>query len=235
MSTHKDWSFLTSEILLGLYNRLGTWKEVEKSLGMSRGVLVSVRKRLGMELWRYPDPKNRVKKPNRLDPQKDQIIELAQSGMNCGEIACQIGDDPEHVRMFLAYYGVERQRPGARRGEKNVNWHGGQVVDDDGYILVRAPGDHPGNNHNGYIRLHRLVMEQKLGRYLQPEEVVHHIDGDRQNNQPDNLELFEHNGLHLRREWSDPDWAEHQRAIRRGVPSRRRIREEPGIYAPSSS
>ena len=40
------------------------------------------------------------------------------------------------------------------------------------------------------IREHRLVMEGILGRYLQPWENVHHKDGDRQNNEPDNLEFW---------------------------------------------
>jgi len=50
----------------------------------------------------------------------------------------------------------------------------------------------------GYVREQRLVMEAKLGRYLTPEEVVHHIDGDKENNDPDNLMLFANNGEHTR-------------------------------------
>ena len=43
---------------------------------------------------------------------------------------------------------------------------------------------------------HRLVMEDKLGRYLTPEEEVHHIDGNRANNDPDNLRLFPNKATH---------------------------------------
>lgn len=235
MGAHKDWSFLTSERLLALHDELGTWKEVAKSLGMDRGVLTHIRRRLGMEMWQYPDKDRRPQKQSRLEPLAYQIQEMASKGMNCGEIARVLGDDPETVRDWMSKKGIPRRRAGAPSGDLNPNWHGGRSVDVDGYILVKAPLDHPSKTHNGYIRLHRLVMEQKIGRYLTPEEVVHHIDGDPQNNQPDNLELFDHNGLHLRQEWSDPDWAEHQREIRRGVPSRRRIREEQGTYAPASS
>jgi hypothetical protein len=47
-----------------------------------------------------------------------------------------------------------------------------------------------------YTQEHRLVMEEYLGRKLEKEEVVHHIDGDRSNNNIDNLMLFKNVGEH---------------------------------------
>lgn len=87
-------------------------------------------------------------------------------------------------------------RPRGAPAARNGNWGGGCTIDKAGYILVRVPG-HPFANKNGYIRKHRLVMEQILGRYLKPEEVVHHIDEDPSNNEPNNLALFEHNRIHV--------------------------------------
>lgn len=45
---------------------------------------------------------------------------------------------------------------------------------------------------------HRVVMEEKLGRKLRPGEIVHHIDEDKTNNHPDNLQLFASQAEHAR-------------------------------------
>lgn len=62
----------------------------------------------------------------------------------------------------------------------------GEYVDTDGYVRVHQP-DHPRANGRGYVGKHVLVAEATLGRPLEGNELVKWKDGDRRNNDPDNL------------------------------------------------
>ncbi len=70
-----------------------------------------------------------------------------------------------------------------------------------GYRYCRTEPPHPKRNKRGLYPLHRVVMENKLGRLLERFEIVHHIDEDKFNDSPNNLEIktnSEHTGLHKR-------------------------------------
>ena len=70
----------------------------------------------------------------------------------------------------------------------------------DGYVAIYFP-DHPKSNADGYIMEHVLVMESIIGRWLQEDEVVHHINKIRHDNRKENLMLMsftEHSGLHMK-------------------------------------
>ena len=58
---------------------------------------------------------------------------------------------------------------------------------DYNYGLIKG---HPNANAHNYVLYHRLVMENYIGRYLNKNEVVHHKDGNKNNNDISNLELM---------------------------------------------
>src|SRR5689334_3891878 len=59
----------------------------------------------------------------------------------------------------------------------------------DYYILTYVP-DHPAVVGNGYVPEQILVAEKELGRYLYPDEIVKHKNGDAHDNEPSNLEII---------------------------------------------
>lgn len=90
---------------------------------------------------------------------------------------------------------AEKQRNTPK--EKQGAWKGGRHKMPSGYIRVRENGK--------YYYEHRLIAEKKiLKRKLKKNEVVHHIDGNRENNSVKNLVVMiknEHDRLHTKRRW----------------------------------
>ena len=88
---------------------------------------------------------------------------------------------PEDVKERMRAGHIGRHATGPRV----PRWKGGRKKNGDYYMLLQP--HHPAANPNGYVLEHRLVMEKKLGRFLRPEEVVHHINGKGRDNRNENF------------------------------------------------
>jgi len=77
-------------------------------------------------------------------------------------------------------------------------WNIQKIVSKGDYNYAVVP-EHPNRTKNNYVLEHRVVMENYLGRLLNNDEVVHHINGNKKDNRIENLEVFsneEHAKLH---------------------------------------
>lgn len=104
-------------------------------------------------------------------------------------------------------YSVERsrlKRTGLKRSVKTcarisevrksnyngLNGYGHTKAHTGGYVLAYAPC-HPRAHKDGYVMLHTVIMERALGRYLDNNEVVHHINHNRSDNEVGNLMIMD--------------------------------------------
>lgn len=82
-----------------------------------------------------------------------------------------------HYQRWKEYGDPEASLRRARKGESTRRW-----VNNSGYVLIRLQGR--------TVLEHRKVMQDMLGRPMLPEETVHHKNGIRTDNRPENLELW---------------------------------------------
>jgi hypothetical protein len=103
-----------------------------------------------------------------------------------------------------------------KKGSEHTAWKGGRSIDEDGYVRLYLPEYRFARPACPYVYEQVKVIEDEIGRQLEPHERVHHKDLDRQNNARENLELTtisEHSRLH------------------RALDSHRYLRDERGRYA----
>ncbi len=172
---------LTEQELRELYDKLGTALSVAKEIGVCKKTVLKNLKRYGIE---------RTGKKQLSDNDKQMIDRMAADGYTVNEISKVIGFSNVAIRRYAIHAGITI-----------VNkYHKGFVVTDSGYKKLLRP-THIRADGKGYVGEHTLVMESYIKRLLKSDEIVHHIDGDKLNNDIGNLKLMteqEHKSLHAR-------------------------------------
>lgn len=157
-----------------------------------------------------------------------EISAAYRAGATIAEIAATHGVSSPTILKSLVRSGVERRpakpRAGAVCGPLNPAWAGGRRQRADGYWYLRV---------DGCDRLeHREVAAKSLGRTLRDDEIVHHRDGDRSNNNPSNLAVMsqaEHAALHA------PDLLSRRNGHRGSSNPRAKLTDEDVLIIRSSS
>jgi transposase-like protein len=153
------------------------------ALAREHGCSVNPIRRVLIEQGVYEGPRFR-RGAGYTRAQKRQMAERYEAGASIAAIAKEFGSNGNTVWKILTHSGVEM---------RDNAWRGGRVKATGGYIAVAADRDDPlavaMANVTGYVLEHRLVMAHSLGRPLTRSETVHHVNGRRTDNRPENLQL----------------------------------------------
>lgn len=155
--------------------------------------------------------------------QKDEFECLyVEQDWSIQDIADHFGTNRETIRYHLLRGGVELRPRGCmterakdkQRGENHHSWNGGRYLHKKGYYYALARG-HPFAKDD-YVYEHRLVMERHLQEtnpahpalneegFLTRAWVVHHVNGRKDDNRIENLEVLprgkHHSWMHFQDE-----------------------------------
>ncbi|MGF7431066.1 HNH endonuclease signature motif containing protein [Thermoanaerobacterium thermosaccharolyticum] len=158
-----------------------------------------------------PMPLGWMKEP--LDPQWLREKYLVEK-LSTTDIADLCGYSPRHIARLLDKFGIPKRSrkegvktqksrekrsvkmKGKLTGNKNPMYKCGHWIS-NGYIFTKINGKD--------VPIHRLVASTVIGRPLKPTEIVHHIDGNKLNNQPQNLLIVtrsQHRTIHNFEMWA---------------------------------
>lgn len=156
--------------------------EIARRFGCFPGTIRSVMHRSGVQMRRG------VQRRHMPEEVIEDILQRHSSGESQSAIANDLGWDQTTISRVLRSHNKETRPMRDRHG----SWKGGRTTNSAGYVLRMVESDSPFSCMcitNGYVMEHRLVMAEHLGRPLTADETVHHIDGNKQNNALENLQL----------------------------------------------
>lgn len=155
------------------------------------------------------------------DSDKDNMKNLYLEGYSHSDISDKLGGTKETIRYHLLKMGVKQRPRGMQTqiarakysGNKHHGWKGGRFLDHGYWSILNR--EHPHADQDGYIREHRYLIEQYLlstnpshpaivDGILSKKYTVHHINGKKDDNRLENLELMEkhkhHSWLHYKQD-----------------------------------
>ena len=110
-------------------------------------------------------------------------------GLSLAEIGRLVNRDTLTILRHMQRMRIERRPAHGPSGEKHGNWKGGVYrAKNNGYVYLTVE-NHP-RTYRKRVQEHVLVMEKMIGHYLEPGEIVHHINGIKNDNRPENLKLL---------------------------------------------
>lgn len=168
------------------------------------------------------NPKMKIYDSKLSQKNDSKIRQLYLSGDTQKKIAEKYDCGVRCIRRSLRRTCTSTEGRSSMPGNRNPAWKGGRIQEKGGYILLHMPNNPMADSH-GYVREHRFVISQLLGRPLKKEEVIHHKNKDVSDNRLENLLLFSSNGIHLGVELQGkkPQWTKEglDRIASRSIPS----------------
>lgn len=168
------------ENLVEKYQELGSLSKVAMYYGVSKKLILNYMNKFGVP-----------RKEAKINIDMDLALSLFNEGKNAIEISKVFNVSTPTIVDRFKEMGINTDR-----------FHKGYSIKGSGYTLIYKK-EHPYSDLKGYVPLHRLIVEEHIGRYLTKGEVVHHKDKDKTNNNIYNLEILtgsQHAMIHSKEE-----------------------------------
>ncbi len=170
-------SQLDNEYIRKLYNEGNSIREIAKQLNADHSTV------------RYRIKKMQIlvrKSHKRCKLNVDNLKQLYREGFSLLEIALKSGVNVWTIKQRLKATEVKIRSAKERavRGDKHYHWRGGKT-EKMGYVLLYMP-NHP-RALSGYVREHIWVWEKTYGKPVPRNHLIHHLNGIKNDNRPENL------------------------------------------------